>query len=132
MIMTADSKPGDDNLIQLTQEMGARLYARRKQMGMAADEVGGIIDLDAESVEAIEAGQRDISRSDLDGLLSYLCVTEEFLNGRQSLESVVAADQDEAGDMLAEMVAAFTKLPNQLARRVAFTELIDFLNGMAP
>lgn len=111
-------------------DLGARLRARRLQMQMTAEEVAGIIDLDGTGLVEIEAGRRGLSQSDHDGLMTYLCVSEDYLSGSQTLEELVGKDETEAAEMLANIVAAYWKLPNHLARKVAYAEAIDFLNGM--
>ncbi|MDR3708126.1 MAG: helix-turn-helix transcriptional regulator [Capsulimonadaceae bacterium] len=112
-------------------EFGQRLRSRREQMGMTTEEVGGIIDATADDLEAIEGGQREISTGDLRGLCSYLCVGDDYLSGKQSLNELEEADKQEAEGMISSVVEAFRGLPNHVTRGVAYREIIDLLDSMA-
>jgi len=113
-------------------EIGSRLRARREQVEMTTEVIAGIIDLNADGLEEIVSGRRGLLQSENDGLMSILCVGAEYLDGRQAIEELVSADGVEAQEMIANIVVAYWKLPNHLARKVAFVEVMDFLGGVVP
>lgn len=109
---------------------GAKIRARRQQMGISEGELGGIADLEAKDIQDVENGLRGLSDDELKGIASYLCLTDDFLAGEQSLADLVIADKAETEEMVEKMVGAFRNLSNQLNRRVAYNEIIDLVEGM--
>ena len=105
-----------------------RIRSRREQMSVGREELGNIIDIPVEDIEAIEEARREPSNDELSAICSYLGITQEYLDGRQTLNQIAEMDKRDAAQMLKVLDKAFRALPHHTLRVVVFAEMRSVIN----
>ena len=117
----------DGDLTLISARIGERIRARREQMHISQEDLAGVIDLDAQDIEQVENGARELPDAELGAIATYLCASDAYLAGDQDLNDLVESDQAETDQMISWIATAFRGLPNQMERHAAYTEIKDLL-----
>ena len=105
-----------------------RIRIRREQMSVSREELGNIIDIPVEDIEAIEEARREPSNDELSAICSYLGITRDYLDGIQTLQEIAEMDKRDAVQMLKVLDKAVRALPYHTLRVVVFGELRTVIN----
>lgn len=109
-------------------QTGARIRARREQMNISVDDLAQFVDINVDTVSAIEEGKQQASEVELTAISQFLIVNDDYLTGNISLADVVEADNAATDVMVAWIAERFRRLPNQTVRQVVYAEIKEIID----
>lgn len=97
-------------------------------MNISVDDLAQFVDINVDTVSAIEEGKQQASEVELTAISQFLIVNDDYLTGNISLADVVEADNAATDVMVAWIAERFRRLPNQTVRQVVYAEIKEIID----